>query len=93
MGKEIFVLPHRINESQGTSLLAKKGLAKIIYDIDEFVEQYTKTPIQKEEKDNFLEYCKKNPAYEEAILKYDSLVYEYELNGKIEIKNGFITLA
>ncbi|WP_375724804.1 DNA-protecting protein DprA [Arcobacter sp. KX21116] len=93
MGKEIFVLPHRINESQGTSLLSKKGLAKVIYDIDEFVEQYTRTPIKEEKKDDFLEYCKKNPTYEEAILKYDSLVYEYELNGKIEIKNGFITLA
>ncbi len=91
MQKEIFVLPHRINESQGTTILAKKGLAKIIYDIDEFVEQYARTPIKKE-KDNFLEYCKKNPTYEEAIIKYDSLVYEYELTGKIQIKNGFIAL-
>ncbi|RXJ82282.1 DNA-processing protein DprA [Arcobacter sp. F2176] len=92
MGKEIFVLPHRINESQGTTLLAKNGLAKVIYDIDEFVEQYAKTPLKEEKEDSFLEYCKKNPAYEEAIIKYDSLVYEYELTGKIKIKNGFITL-
>jgi DNA processing protein len=93
MGKEIFVLPHRINESQGTSQLAKEGMAKVIYDIDEFVEQHTKTPIQEEEKDDFISFCKKNPTYEEAISKYNSLVYEYELAGKVQIKNGFINLC
>ncbi len=36
--KEIFVLPHRINESLATNELIKKGLAKAIYDIDEFIE-------------------------------------------------------
>ncbi|WP_428027135.1 DNA-processing protein DprA [Arcobacter sp.] len=89
MEKEIFVLPHRINESLGTNKLIKEGKAKIIYDIDEFVKIYTKISIDKEN-DDFLEFCKSNPTFDEALQKYNSIVYEYELNGKIEIKNGII---
>lgn len=37
--KEIFVLPHRINESLAINELIKKGLAKAIFDIDEFIER------------------------------------------------------
>ena len=37
MGKEVYTLPHRINESLGTQELVKKGLIKVIYDIDEFI--------------------------------------------------------
>lgn len=91
MEKKIFVLLHRINESQGTNELVKKGFASVIYDIDEFITQYTKTLINKP--DDFLEYCKNNPTYEEAIKKYDSLIFEYELNGKIQIKNGYINIC
>ena len=90
MQKEIFVLPHRINESQGTNELVKNGFAKVIYDVDEFVEQYTKLPIISEKKDDFLEFCINNPSYDEAIRKYNFLVYEYELKGIIEVINGFI---
>jgi DNA processing protein len=92
MGKEIYVLPHRINESLGTNNLIKDGFAKVIYDIDEFLEPYTKIAIKETEDDDFIEFCKNSPTYEEAIAKYDSLVFEYELNGKIQIKNGFINL-
>jgi predicted Rossmann fold nucleotide-binding protein DprA/Smf involved in DNA uptake len=37
MGKDVYTLPHRINESLGTQELIKKGLIKVIYDIDEFI--------------------------------------------------------
>jgi len=90
MEKEIYVLPHRINESLGTSNLIKNGFAKVIYDIDEFLEPYSKITIK--EDDEFIEFCKNSPTYEEAIAKYNSLVFEYELNGKIQIRNGFINL-
>lgn len=93
MGKEIYVLPHRINESLGTNELIKEGSAKVIYDIDQFIEEFTKTTLQKENSDDFLEFCKTNPTFDEALLKYDSLVYEYELDGQIQIKNGFINLC
>ncbi|WP_419766076.1 MAG: DNA-processing protein DprA [Arcobacter sp.] len=93
MGKDIYVLPHRINESLGTNELIKEGSAKVIYDIDEFTKEFTKTALQKENSNNFLEFCKTNPTFDEALLKYNSLVYEYELEGKIKIKNGFINLC
>lgn len=93
MQKEIFVLPHRINESQGTNKLIKDGLAKVIYDIDDFVELHAKMPIIEEEQNDFLEFCKNCPSYDEAITKYNSLVYEYELSGKIEILNGYVKVC
>lgn len=93
MEKEIYVLPHRINESQGTNQLLKNGLAKVIYDIDEFVNAYTKTPLIEDEKDDFIEFCKSNPTFEECLKKYNSLVYEYELSGKIEMKNGLVKVC
>ena len=86
--KEIFVLPHRINESIGTNELIKKGLAKVIFDIDEFLESILGKNIQKENLDEILEYCKNSPLYDEAILKYPNEILEYELEGKIKIENG-----
>ncbi len=92
MKKEIYVLPHRLNESNGSNMLLKNGLAKAIYDLDEFVEKFTfKNKI--EIKDKFLIFCKTNPSYEEALKKHGSLVYEYELDSKIKIINGKIFLV
>jgi DNA processing protein len=92
MGKKIYVLPHRIGESQGTNQLLKDGLAQAIYDIDEFVGQFG--DIQSNDtQDEFLQYCGTNPSYDEAVFKYSSQVFEYELGGKIIVQNGFIYLA
>ncbi|RBQ30214.1 DNA-processing protein DprA [Aliarcobacter vitoriensis] len=91
MNKDIYVLPHRIGESEGTNQLLAKGKAKAIYDIDAFVSQFGS--IQKDEvKDDFLDYCKTNPAYNEAVFKYSDKVFEYELLGKIEIKDGKVVV-
>ncbi len=90
MGKEIYVLPHRITESKGTNLLLKENKAKAIYDIDDFVAQFCDVKKQDETIDEFLEYCKFNPTYDEAISKYGEKVFEYELLDKIFIENGKI---
>ena len=92
MNKPIYVLPHRISDSEGTNELLKNGDAKAIYNIDEFLQEIG---INKKEiiKDEFLQYCSSNPTYDEAILKYTSKVFEYELLGKIEIKDGKIYLS
>ncbi|WP_024955377.1 DNA-processing protein DprA [Sulfurospirillum arcachonense] len=88
MNKEIFVLPHRLGESEGTNYLLKNSLATAIYDIDEFLCGFgTKTDICN---DDFLEYCRKKPTLNEALLKFGNIVYEYELEGKIAIENNFI---
>ena len=90
MKKKIYVLPHRMSESEGTNYLLENGLATAIYDIDEFVFQFGIT--YKEQSDEFLEYCKTNPNYDEAIKKYKDKVFLYELDGKIKIINNIILI-
>lgn len=92
MGKKVYTLPHRINDSLGTQELVQKGLIEPIYDIDKFISSFTNTSAPKVLKDEFLEYCQNSPNYDEAVLKYSDKVFEYELLGKIEIKNGKIFL-
>ncbi|MDF1883562.1 DNA-protecting protein DprA [Sulfurimonas sp. SAG-AH-194-C21] len=90
MGKEIYVLSHRIGESEATNRLLQEGKAKAIYDIDVFVNEFAGTePVDKKNDDDFLEFCKSSPTYDEALEKYPSRVFEAELSGQIEIKNGF----
>ena len=88
MGKDIFVFPHRLGESSATNELLKEGRAKAIYDIDAFVSRFGTVNVLEIELDPFLEYCKNNPTYEEALLKYPEKVFEAELNGDIIIRNG-----
>ena len=91
MKKEIVVLPHRLNESLGTQYLLKNNLAKAVYDIEEFCSSFGDMDSLKS--DDFLEYCKTNPTYEEAISLYSDKVFEYELSGKIELVNGVIKIV
>jgi len=92
MGKPLYVLPHRIGESAGTNELLQNNNAKAIYDIDNFLKEIG---IQKKEaiNDEFLLYCDTNPTYDDAVLKYASKVFEYELLGSITIKDGKIYLS
>jgi len=85
MGKEIYVLPHRLNESIATNQLIKNGKAKVIYDIDEFANKFGKI---NSSKDEFIQYLETNPSYDEAVSKYGSKIFEAELNGLIAIENG-----
>jgi DNA processing protein len=94
MGKEIYVLPHRLGESLATQELLKEGKAKTIYNIEDFVSTFSN--VKKENtslsKDDFLNFCAQNPTYKDALLKFPSRVFEAELNGEIEIMNGNIRL-
>ena len=91
MKKEIYTIPHRLNESLGTQELVKRNLIKVIYDIDEIVEKITNKKLSKTD-DEVLLFCKTNPTYESAISKFPNEILEYELDGKINIKNGKIFL-
>ena len=87
MGKKVYTLPHRLNESLGTQNLVKQNLITVIYDIDGFIEEITgvkNNPTQ----DEVLRFCKNNPSYEEAMNKFPNKIFEYELEGKIKIENG-----
>ncbi len=89
--KKIFVFPHRIGDSQGTNQLLKDGLAEAIYSIDEFVDRYGKE-LNESPKDEFLLFCQNRPTFEEAIKRFGDRVYEAELEGVVEIINGFVEL-
>ena len=88
--KDIYVFPHRMGESMGINFLLKNKLAKLIYDIDEFIENIFDSKKTLEVVDEFLEFCKTYPSYEEAINKFSNKVIEYELEGKIIIENSII---
>ena len=92
MGKKIYVLPHRIGESLGTQQLLQSGDAEAIYDIDNFIAKYgcRETTCKL---DIILEYCKNSPSYEDAVLKFGDKIFEYELEGKIRIDSGVVSIV
>lgn len=92
MNKKIFVFPHRLGESSATNELLKEHKAEVIYDIDTFVSQFGTVEKTPEVLDDFLEYCKKNPSYEETLAKFPTRVFEAELSGEIEIRNAKVYL-
>ncbi len=93
MGKEIYVLAHRIGESEATNKLLSQKRAKAIYDIDAFVKEVTAFESTEKRQDEFLEYCKSTPTYEEALKRFPSRLFEAELSGEIVIKNAKVYLA
>jgi DNA processing protein len=84
LGKQIFVLPHRLGESRGTQKLLEDGDAKLIADIDKFIGQFGEVKEVFDEEEIFF---KNNPTLQDALNRFGDKIYEYELEGKIEIKN------
>ncbi len=92
MGKKIYVLPHRIGESDGTNYLLEKNMAEPIYDIDSFADMFgMKEKVYYE--DEFTLFCKTSPSYDEAVLKFGEKIFEAELEGSIVVKNGKIIIV
>ncbi len=88
--KNIFVLPHRINESLCTQELLEQGKAECIYNIESFVKGLcSKFNLDNIicESDEVLEFAKNQGLFEEALQKFGNKVFEYELEGKIK-RNG-----
>lgn len=83
MGKKIYVFPQRLDESKGTNKLLSENKANLISDIDEFVSKITGT--SETNTDEILEFCKKEKSFEICFAKFGSKIYEYELEGKLEI--------
>ena len=93
MGREIFVLPHRLDESMGTNRLLAEGKAKAIYNIEEFASRFGKEADSDIIKDDFFYFCQKSPTLDETIDKFGSRVYEAELEGMIVIEGGIVRLG
>ena len=92
MGKEIYVLPHRIGESEATNKLLQEGKAKAIYDIDDFIARFSVKKENNNQRDDFIEYCKTHPTYEQALKKFPARLFEAELSGEVEIRNAKVIL-
>ncbi len=89
MGKTIYVLPHRLKESEGTQQLLMQGRAKAIYDIEAFVSGFGSMESTCKY-DELLEYCREGAGYEEAVARFGDQIFEYELEGRIRIEHGNI---
>ena len=102
--KKIFVLPHRLGESEGSQELVREKNAQMILDVDTFVASLFCDDDEKQEggeyqpllipqnisQDEIMAFCQNHPFYEEAIEKFGDKIFEYELIGKIVVKDGII---
>jgi DNA processing protein len=91
MGKPLYVLPHRLGESDGTNRLLAEGKAKAIHDPGVFLEAVGFAPTA-QAGDPVLEYLRANPDYHAALEAFGGTLYEYELEGKIAVKNNRVTV-
>jgi len=92
MGKEVWVLPHRLNESLGTNRLLSEGKAKAIQDIETFVSRFGQAVESDVPKDDFFYFCQTSPTFDETVERFGDRVYEAELGGEITIHNGIVRL-
>ncbi|NPA60110.1 MAG: DNA-processing protein DprA [Epsilonproteobacteria bacterium] len=92
MEKKIYVFAQRIGESGATNELLEHNKATAIYDIDKFISLFATTQTIENKEDDFMDFCKSNPTYEETLKKFPTRVFEAELSGDITIKNGKIFL-
>ena len=103
LGKPIFTLPHRYNESTLTNALLARGEARAIYNISDFINEHILPNISESmrestqnlaesnlESDEILSFCAKNPTFEEAFAKFGSKVLEYEFSGLLVRENNTI---
>ena len=92
MGKQIFVLPHRLGESSGTNHLLNRGEASAINNIETFVSSFGAEVDESVKKDAFFYFCQTSPTFDESLKKFGERVYEAELEGIITIQDGIVRL-
>jgi len=90
MGIPVFVFPHRMGESAGTNALLAKNQANLIHDINEFADSFAE--LKDFKSDEILDFIRENPNFDAAFAKFGDKIYEYEIDGKIEIMGTGIIL-
>lgn len=87
LGKKVFVLPQRKNESEGTNSLLEQGKVRLINDFKAFAANFgvVQGALWEETNDEILEFCKNGANKDDALKRFGEKIYEYELDGKIEI--------
>jgi DNA processing protein len=93
MGKEIFVLSHRIGESMGTNGLLRRGLAQPIHSVEDFVARFGVETSSQIPRDEFYYFCQQHPTFDEAVSVYGDRVFEAELEGVLSIEGGIVSLS
>ena len=89
MEKKIYVLPHRLGESEGSMQLLDDGKAELITNIKSFADIFGSCT---DSIDPFLNLCLNSPSYEEVLAFDAQKLFEYELSGKIKIVKGRVQL-
>lgn len=92
MGKEIWVLPHKLDESLATNKLLLEGKANAIYDIEHFASRFGKIAKNNMKKDDFFYFCQTSPTFDATVEAFGDRVYEAELEGLVTIHNGIVML-
>lgn len=87
MGKKVYTLPHRLEESKGTQELVSQGLIEPIYNLEKFLNSFGEL---KKTQSEINDYLNTFPPYEEALQKYGNKIYELEIEGLIKIENAII---
>lgn len=90
MGKKIYVLPHRLGESEGSMKLLHEGKVELITDIQEFADMFGKAT---DMRDDFLLFCAYSPSYEEALAFDAQKLFMYELEGRVKVLQGKVVLS
>lgn len=88
LGKKVFVLPQRRGESDGTNSLLEQGKVSLINDFKAFAAKFglVQKGLWEETNDEILGFCKNGANLNEALRRFGERIYEYELDGKLEIQ-------
>lgn len=96
LNKEIYTLPHRINESIATNELLETNKARAIYNIYNFSSELSMRFLNNQSQtvleDELLIFASLNGSYNEALNTFGDKVFIYELEGKIKRVGLNITL-
>lgn len=97
LGKRVYTLPQRVGESDGTNELLAQGKIKLISDFKGFARALASSLNLEadfkevcEEEDEILAFCKRGVSLNEALKKFKDKIYEYELDGKLEIQGVMV---
>jgi DNA processing protein len=82
-----------VRESEGTHQLLIQGKAIAIENIDEFVAFISKKTANVITDTPFMSFCRTSPTYEEVLKTFPSEIFEAELMGNIDVRNGRIIVV
>ena len=83
----VYVLPQRMGESDGTNFLLANKKAELIDDYHKFASLFGEIKEQEKTNDEILKFCKNGVSLDEVLAKFGDIIYEYELEGLVEISN------